>query len=226
MVDIAAQLAEIQERAGSAARRAGREPDALEIMAVTKTFPAEVVRGALEAGQILFGENKVQEAAEKIPLLPSKLRWHLIGHLQRNKVRKALPLFEAIHGIDSLKLAKYAAGVAAELGLHPGVYLQVNIGREDRKHGFHADELKGALEELLQLERLEVLGLMSLPPVETDPGKARRWFSEVRELRDALEQQGGVPLPGLSMGMSHDYELAIEEGATVVRVGSAVFGNR
>jgi pyridoxal phosphate enzyme (YggS family) len=226
MVDIAAQLAEIQERAGSAARRAGREPDALEIMAVTKTFPAEVVRGALEAGQILFGENKVQEAAEKIPLLPSKLRWHLIGHLQRNKVRKALPLFEAIHGIDSLKLAKYADGVAGELGLHPGVYLQVNIGREDSKHGFHADELKGALEELLQLKRLEVLGLMCLPPVETDPGKARRWFSEVRELRDALEQQGGVPLPGLSMGMSHDYELAIEEGATVVRVGSAVFGNR
>lgn len=225
-MDIAAQLAEIQERAGSAARRAGRDPGAVEVMAVSKTFPAEVVRGAVEAGQLLFGENKLQEAAEKIPLLPSQLRWHLIGHLQRNKVRKALPLFEAIHGIDSLKLAKYADHVAVELGLHPGVYLQVNIGREESKHGFHADDLKGALEELLQLERLEVRGLMCIPPVETDPGKSRHWFSEVRELRDALEQQGGVPLPGLSMGMSHDYELAIEEGATVVRVGSAVFGKR
>lgn len=225
-MEVAAQLAEIRERVVSAARRVDRDPEEVEVMVVSKTFPAERVRDAVEAGQVLLGENKVREAAEKIPLLPAALRWHLIGHLQRNKVRKALPLFEAIHSIDSLKLAKYADGIAAELALNPRVYLQVNIGGEESKHGFTGEELGGDLEALLELERLEVVGLMCLPPAEPEARNARRWFAEMRDLRDRLEERGGVPLPGLSMGMSHDYEIAIEEGATMVRVGSAVFGNR
>ncbi len=225
-MEVAAQLAEIRERVGSAARRAGRAPEEVEVMVVSKTFPAEVVREAVDAGQVMFGENKIQEALGKIPLLPSTLRWHLIGHMQRNKVRKALPAFEAIHSIDSVKLANYADGIASELGLSPRVYLQVNIGEEESKHGFSGEELDRALEALLQLERLEVTGLMCLPPAESDPRDSRRWFAALRALRDRLEARGGVPLPGLSMGMSGDFEIAIEEGATIVRVGSAVFGNR
>lgn len=223
MEEIAARLAEIRGRCEAAARRSGRAPDAAEVMVVSKTFAAGVVRQAVDAGQVLFGENKVQEAEEKIPSLPAGLRWHLIGHLQRNKVRKALPLFDAIHGLDSLRLARHLDKVAGELGVRPRVYLQVNIGEEESKHGFRAGEAAGVLEDLAGLGHLELEGLMCIPPAGPD---ARRWFAALRELRDDLELRGARRLPGLSMGMSHDYEEAIEEGATVVRVGSAVFGAR
>jgi pyridoxal phosphate enzyme (YggS family) len=221
--EIAANLAEIRERADGAARRAKRGPGEVEVMVVSKTFPAELVQGAVDAGHSLFGENKVQEAEGKIPGLDAGLRWHLIGHLQRNKIRKALPLFEAVHSLDSLKLAGAVDRVAGELGLRPQVYLQVNLGREESKHGFQDDALAAVLDDLLTLEHVGLVGLMCIPPAGPD---VRRWFSALRELRDDLEVRSGIKLPGLSMGMSHDYETAIEEGATMVRVGSAVFGPR
>lgn len=223
MGEIAGRLAEIRERAADAAKRSGRLPAEVEVMVVSKTFPAELVRSAVDAGHLLFGENKVQESEGKVPSLPPGLRWHLIGHLQRNKVRKALPLFEAIHSIDSLKLARYVNGVAGELGVRPQVYLQINLGGEERKHGFRPEELGTVLEGVLELAHLEPAGLMCIPPAGPD---ARRWFAALRELRDSLGERAGNNLPGLSMGMSHDYEVAIEEGATIVRVGSAVFGSR
>lgn len=223
MEEVAARLAEIRERAAAAAERSGRRPAEVEVMVVSKTFPAEVVRGAVDAGQVLFGENKVQEAAGKAPLLPGHLRWHLIGHLQRNKARKALGLFEAIHSLDSLRLARHLSGLAGDLGRRPQVYLEVNLGGEERKHGFSPDELGPALDEVLELGQLDLAGLMCIPPEGPD---ARRWFAALRELRDGLAARAGAKLPGLSMGMSHDYEAAIEEGATIVRVGSAVFGSR
>ena len=223
MGEIAARLAEIRERTDAAARRSGRSPEDVEGMVVSKTFPAEVVQGAVDAGHTLFGENKVQEAEGKIPCLAPGLRWHLIGHLQRNKARKALPLFEAIHSLESLKLARYLDGIAGELDMHPQVYLQVNLGEEESKHGFRASELAGLVDDMGRLKHLKLVGLMCIPPAGPD---GRRWFSSLRELRDDLEARSGVALPGLSMGMSHDFETAIEEGATIVRVGSAVFGVR
>jgi pyridoxal phosphate enzyme (YggS family) len=195
-------------------------------MVVSKTWPVSVVMGAVEAGHVLFGENKVQELCAKAPEMPAHLRWHFIGHLQRNKVRKVLPHVEAVHSIDSLKLARYCDRIAGELKLSPSVYLEVNLGGEESKHGFAPADLKEAIGELGALDQLSVEGLMCIPPAEKDEEKARRWFAKLRDLRDDLEREGGVPLPGLSMGMSHDYVVAIEEGSTIVRVGSAVFGPR
>ena len=223
MDEIAARLAGIRERAVAAVLRSGRDPSEVEVMVVSKTFPAEVVRGVVEAGQVLLGENKVQEALEKAPALGEGLRWHLIGQLQRNKVRKALPLFEAVHSVDSLKLARQIDRVAGELDLRPMVYLQVNVGAEESKGGFGTEEMVEVVDEIKSMAHLRVEGLMCIPPAGPD---ARRWFSTLRELRDGLQAGCGVPLPGLSMGMSHDFEVAIEEGATMVRVGSAVFGER
>ena len=226
MAEIATNLAEVRQRVAAAAQRAGREPDEVELLVVSKTWPAGIVREVVEAGQCALGENKVQEAEGKVPLLPGHVRWHLIGPLQRNKVRKALPLFEVLHGITSLKLAEAVNRVAGELGMYPKIYLQVNVGEEEGKSGFTGEVIRAELGKILALERLDVLGLMAIPPAEEDPDNARQWFVQLRELRDDLVEREGVPLSGLSMGMSHDYEVAIEEGATVVRVGSAIFGAR
>jgi pyridoxal phosphate enzyme (YggS family) len=216
----------LQERLESAARKAGRAPSEIELMAVSKNFPAPVIREVVDSGQLLFGENRVQEAESKIPDLPARLRWHLIGHLQSNKIRKALPLFEAIHSIDSLELATNVNRVAAELGLFPKVYLQANLAEEAAKYGFTENDLLIHLDDLLALDHLEILGLMTIPPVRPDPEDSRADFAELRELRDRLATRAGIPLDGLSMGMSDDFPIAIEEGATVVRVGSALFGSR
>ena len=226
MSDIAARLDLVRGKVAEALKRSGRTDGDVELLAVSKTWPAEVVGEAVAAGHKLFGENKVQEAEAKVPLLPADLAWHLVGPLQRNKVRKALPLFQTLHGVGSLKLAEAIERVAGELGCHPRIFLQINIGSEESKSGFLPDEIERDLEVLLNLERTEVLGLMTIPPREEDPSEIRRWFVQLRELRDKLEQVGGAPLPGLSMGMSHDYEIAIEEGSTIVRVGSAIFGPR
>ncbi|NNC90254.1 MAG: YggS family pyridoxal phosphate-dependent enzyme [Akkermansiaceae bacterium] len=226
MTEIASRLEEVRGRVADAARRSGRAPDEVELLVVSKTWPVDVIGEVVAAGHRLFGENKVQEAEEKIPRLASDLRWHFIGHLQRNKVRKVLPLVEAVHSIDSLKLANHANRVAEELGVHPDVYLDVNVGREGSKHGFNAEELRGELDALLGLDRLQVCGLMCIPPAAAEADDARKWFAALRALRDDLERRSGVPLPKLSMGMSHDYEVAIEEGSTIVRVGSAIFGPR
>ena len=226
MNDISQRLQAIRERIQTAAERCGRDPAAAELLAVSKTFPVEALQEAVAAGQLLFGENKVQEVMVKAPQLPASLQWHLIGHLQSNKVRKILPLAAAIHSIGSFSLARDVDRIAGELGLVPKVYLEVNLAAESSKHGFGIEELRSSLGELYALRRLEIQGLMCIPPYDEDPELSRPYFVRLRELRDELEKSGGAPLPRLSMGMSHDFEIAIAEGATIVRVGSAIFGER
>ncbi len=226
MPDISESLQAIRERITTAAARSGRDASSVELLAVSKTFPVEVIQEAVDAGQLLFGENKVQEVLAKAPQLPDKVQWHLIGHLQSNKVRKILPLVKAIHSIGSLDLAKDVDRIATEVGLYPKVYLEVNLAAESSKHGFTADTLRANLEKLYALRRLEIQGLMCIPPFDANPESSRPYFIQLRTLRDELEKLGGGPLPHLSMGMSHDFEVAIEEGATIVRVGSAIFGGR
>lgn len=226
MNDVAANLAFIHEQIRAACLRAGRQESDVTLIAVTKTFSADRVREAFEASQRDVGENRLQEAESKIPLLPSSLRWHYIGQLQRNKVRKVLPLFAMIHSIDSLRLAQYTNEVARELGLFPQVFLQINHAGEESKAGFSVEELRSSWESLLSLDRLEIVGLMTVPPAVDDAEQSRPWFAALRELRDDLARQTDVSLPYLSMGMSGDYPVAIEEGATHVRIGSAVFGTR
>ena len=226
MKTMSERLGEVRQRIAAACERVGRSPSGVELLAVSKTFPAESVREAVEAGQMLFGENRVQEALEKIPALPDSARWHLIGHLQRNKTRKILPLVEAVHSVDSLRLAEHIDHVAADLGLVSKIYLEVNIAGETSKHGFRPEDLRAEMESLLALPRLEILGLMAVPPIGPDAGASRPWFQALRALRDELSASHSVPLHGLSMGMSGDFEVAIEEGATIVRVGSSIFGHR
>lgn len=226
MTDIPDRLQAIHDRIATAAARSGRDAASIELLAVSKTFPAEMIQEAVDAGQLLFGENKVQEVLAKAPQLPEKVQWHLIGHLQSNKVRKVLPLVKFIHSIGSLDLAKDVDRIAGELGLYPKVYLEVNLAAESSKHGFTTDALRARLEDLYALRRLEIQGLMCIPPFDANPETSRPYFVQLRELRDELEKTGGGPLPLLSMGMSHDFEVAIEEGATIVRVGSAIFGGR
>ncbi len=226
MSETAHNLLEVRERIAAACKRAGRAPGSVELIAVSKTFPADAVREAVEAGQMVFGESRLQEALPKIDVLPGVLHWHFIGRVQRNKVRKILPVFGVIHAVDSLRLASYADEVARELGLFPKVFLQVNVAGEASKGGFEPDTLRAEWEALLALERVEILGLMCIPPAGPDAESARPWFSSLRGLRDGLAASSGVPLPFLSMGMSGDFEVAIEEGATHVRVGSSIFGKR
>ena len=223
MSDIGTNLEIVREQVAAAAVRSGRSVD---LLVVSKTWPAEVVREAVEAGQRLFGENRLQEGEEKIPALPDDLEWHFIGGLQRNKVRKVLPLFSVVHSLSSMKLVHHTDRIAGELGLKPKVYLEVNIGGEESKHGFTPPEIRESLEEILDLTNLSLQGLMCIPPRVESPEEARPWFAKVRKLQDELEARGGVNLPGLSMGMSGDFEVAIEEGSTIVRVGSAIFGPR
>ncbi len=223
---VAENLEAIRARIAAAAARTGRKPSDVELLAVSKTFPVETIREAVDAGQTLFGENKVQEALAKIPQLPSRLRWHLIGHLQSNKVRKILPHIECIHSIGSLDLARDIDRIAAELGLHPKIFLEVNLAAEASKHGFSPRALREQLDALYTLDRLFIQGLMCIPPFAPDAETSRPFFITLRTLRDELEKTGGAPLPKLSMGMSHDFEVAIEEGSTIVRVGSAIFGGR
>lgn len=226
MSEIAARLEQIRERMTAACARAGRDSKSVELVAVSKTKPAELIQEAVDAGQSLFGENRVQEVLLKKPLLPARLRWHLIGPLQSNKVRKILPLVEMIEAVDSLDIARDINRIAAELGLHPKVLLEINVATESSKHGFSADRIRSQLEELYALDRLYIQGLMCIPPFDPSPEASRKYFIQLRTLREELEKLGGAPLPVLSMGMSHDFETAIEEGATLVRVGTAIFGGR
>ena len=226
MSEITTNLSEILERIESTCKRVGRPGGCVELVAVSKTFPPESIREASESGQLVFGESKLQEAESKIALLPSSLHWHFIGRVQRNKVRRILQNFEVIHAIDSLRIASYANDVARELGLFPKVFLQVNLGDELSKGGFQQEILRSEMDGLLKLDRLEIIGLMCIPPAEVHLESSRHWFAMLRELRDSLECEFGAKLPGLSMGMSADFEIAIEEGATHVRVGSVIFGKR
>ncbi|MFP6872459.1 MAG: YggS family pyridoxal phosphate-dependent enzyme [Verrucomicrobiales bacterium] len=216
----------VKERITGAAESSGRDPSGIELIAVSKTWPADTIAELAECGHDLFGENRVQELEAKVPALPARLRWHFIGHLQKNKIRKVLPVVETIHSVDSSDLAGRINRIAADLGLFPKIYLQVNTAGEAGKFGFSADEIRKEFDALLELERIEIIGLMAIPPLTSDPEATRREFTALRELRDELTAHSGLPLTGLSMGMSHDYEIAIEEGSTAVRVGSSIFGTR
>ena len=225
-MSIADNLTRVRAELAGAARAAGRDPDSVTLVAVSKTWPASDVAEALAAGQRVFGENKVQEMLAKIPEAPAGLEWHLIGHLQSNKVRKVLPVCALIHSVDSLGLARDLSRVAGELGLIARVLLQVNVASDEAKFGFPVGVVKAAFAEILTLPHLEVRGLMTVPPFDEDLERVRPQFAALRRLREELEKDHGVSLPELSMGMSHDCRIAIEEGATMVRVGSAIFGRR
>ena len=226
MADIAENLERVRKQIVAASKKSGRNVDDLELVAISKTHDAVKVREAIEAGQTLFGESRVQEARVKIPELPSNLRWHFVGHLQKNKIRHALPLFELIHSVDSLALAQDINRIAEEDGLHPRVLLEVNVAGEGSKFGFTPDKLREDLENLLALPRLSILGLMTIPPIADEAEASRKYFVELRELRDRLQTEFHVDLAQLSMGMTQDFAIAIEEGATLVRVGTAIFGKR
>lgn len=226
MSTVAENLARVRGQIAAACAKSRRTVEEVELVAVTKTHPADRVREAIEAGQTLFGESKVQEARAKIPELPSSARWHFIGHLQKNKIRHALPLFELFHSVDSVELATAINRVADENGLRPRVLLEVNVAGEGTKFGFKPEDLRDQLEQLLALDRLTVEGLMTILPLAPEAEASRKYFATLRDLRDALENAGAIKLQQLSMGMSDDFVVAIEEGATLVRVGTAIFGRR
>ena len=226
MVSIAENLERVREQITQAAAKAGRAVNEIELVAITKTHPAEKVREAVEAGHTVFGESRVQEARAKIPELPSNLRWHFVGHLQKNKIRNALPLFELFHGVDSLALAQEMNRIAAEDGERPRLLLEVNVAGEGSKFGFKAGTLRAEIGSLLALPRLSIEGLMCIPPLAEEAEASRKFFVQLRELRDSLEKEFDVNFPHLSMGMTQDYWIAVEEGATLVRVGTAIFGER
>jgi hypothetical protein len=226
MMSLAERLIEVQTVIAGAAAHAGRGADEIELVAVSKTHPPEAIVEAIEAGQLLFGESRVQEARAKIPLLPGRARWHFIGHLQRNKIRHALPLFELFHGIDSLEIARDFNRIADEAGVFPRLLLEVNVAGEASKFGFSPEKLCAQIEELLALDRLQIEGLMTIAPFAPEAESSRPHFVALRELRDRLQTEHRLPLPRLSMGMSGDYAVAVEEGATLVRVGTAIFGTR
>jgi len=226
MASIAENLERVREQIAEAARKSNRSVDDVELVAVSKTHDATKVREAIEAEQSLFGESRVQEARVKIPELPSNLRWHFVGHLQKNKIRHALPLFELIHSVDSRALAQEINRIAEEDGLHPRVLLEVNVAGEGSKFGFTPEKLREDLENLLALPRLSILGLMTIPPIAEEAEASRKYFVQLRELRDRLQTEFHVDLAQLSMGMTQDFAIAVEEGATLVRVGTAIFGER
>jgi pyridoxal phosphate enzyme (YggS family) len=224
---LAARVAEVRERIERAKERAGRT-DAVTLVAVTKTHPPEVVRAAIAAGVADVGENRVQEMEEKVAEVGrGAVRWHLIGHLQRNKAAKALPLFDLLHSLDSVRLAEALSAAAAKTGTTVRALAQVNASGEETKGGFEPEELADALGRITVLPGIEVVGLMTMAPFTDDEGVIRRAFRKTRELaEEAARQLPGFRAEHLSMGMSNDYEIAVEEGATLVRVGSSIFGER
>jgi PLP dependent protein len=228
-MSISSRLAEVRERIDAAARSAGRDPTSVRLVAVSKTFPIDAVREAYAAGQRDFGENKVQEALQKINVATDlPIRWHLLGHLQANKVRKAAPAFALIQSVDSVELIGRIDRVAEETGHAPELLIQVDLAREATKFGAPVGEVPGMFEAAAACRAVTVVGLMTLPPVADTPEDARPWFRQLRDLRDGW-LASGVPasmLRELSMGMSGDFEVAVQEGATIVRVGTAIFGSR
>jgi hypothetical protein len=227
--EVATSLAAVRERLARSVERSGRSPSSVRLVAVSKTRPAEDVRAAFEAGQTEFGENRVQEALEKIGATSDiPITWHLVGHLQSNKARRAAGGFAWIHSIGSVDLLTRVDAAAAEAGRRPELLLQVDLAGEPTKHGAPADAWLALGEAASACRAARVVGLMLLPPFFPDPEDARPYFRRLREIRDELETRGVAPgmLRELSMGMSHDFEIAVEEGATLVRVGTAIFGER
>jgi PLP dependent protein len=224
--EIVGNLERVRSQIADAAKKSRRSLGDIELVAISKTHEAEKIRAALDAGQQLFGESRVQEARAKIPALPSAARWHFVGRLQKNKIRHALPLFELFHSVDSVELAREMNRIAEEEGLHPRVLLEVNVAGEGSKIGFAPDSLRAEMDQLLDLPRLTIEGLMTIPPLAPEAEASRQYFSALRDLRDQFAAQFQIRLPQLSMGMSSDFPVAIEEGATLVRVGTAIFGKR
>jgi pyridoxal phosphate enzyme (YggS family) len=223
------RLTGVRDRIAHAARRSGRDPSSVRLIAVSKTFPTEYIRAAYDSGQTEFGENKVQEGLQKIQQTsPLPLRWHLIGHLQSNKARKAAAVFDVIHSIDSASLLQKVDEAAAAAGRQLDVLIQVDLAGEPTKHGAPPDTVARIVEAAGACRSVRLTGLMTLPPAADAPEDARPYFAALRELRDRLIAGGAEPamLAELSMGMSQDVEVAVEEGATMVRVGSAIFGVR
>jgi len=229
---VAANLGEIRERVAQAARRAGRAPDEVALMAVSKLQPVDAILEAIEAGQRLFGENRVQEFASKREQMGERAaaaRFHLIGHLQSNKAARAAELFGAVDSVDTLRLAEKLNAERARRAAGPlEILVEVNIGGEEAKAGLapECDELREILRAQQRLSHLVIRGLMTVPPATEEPEGARLYFRRLRQLRDRLREESGLELAELSMGMSHDFEVAIEEGSTCVRVGTAIFGAR
>ena len=226
MSELQENLTRIRSRIDQACERSGRQLDSVRLMAVSKNQPPERVAEAASAGLTLFGENRIQDAKVKIPLCPGQLEWHFIGHLQSNKSRDAVSLFQVVQGMDSLALAEELQKQALKQARSLPILLEVNIAGESSKFGWNPDRLLAELLQLNALNRLEVHGLMTIAPYAVDPEQVRPIFRRLRELRDRCTDLLGAPLPVLSMGMSGDLEVAIEEGATLVRVGTALFGER
>ena len=229
LVLISENLISVKSRIAEAAKAAGREPNDIRLLAVSKTVSQEKIIEAEIAGTDLFGENKVQEAIKKIGELGTeKFHWHFIGHLQKNKVKNIIGRFELIHSVDSIEVAELIHNGSIKDGLKTNILIQVNISGEDSKSGIAPDDLEEVLSGVSKYEGVNVLGLMTIPPFDSDPEKSRPYFSQLRGLRDSMQARGieNISLQELSMGMSNDYMIAIEEGATIVRVGSAIFGAR
>jgi PLP dependent protein len=226
---ISRRLQQIRERIVAAARSAGRDPGSVQLIAVSKTFPVHLIRDAWAAGQRDFGENRVQEGLQKIgETTDLEIRWHLLGHLQTNKARKAGPAFAMIHGVDSIELMERLDASAVESQCTPELLIQVDLAGEATKHGVPPGEVPRLLDAAAACRAARVVGLMTLPPIPETPEDARPYFRRLRDLRDEWVQSG-VPasmLHELSMGMSGDFEVAVQEGATLVRVGTAIFGSR
>jgi len=227
--DIAGNLADVRRRLMAAAVRSGRNAADITLVAVSKTFPAELVREAAAAGQAHFGENRVQEGLEKVAAVADlPLEWHLIGHLQSNKARKAAAAFAWIHSIDSVELLKKVDAGAVDAGKAPRVLIQVDLARESTKFGAEESAIADLARAAVECQAVVLSGLMIVPPIPENSEESRPWFRRLRELRDALVASG-IPaknLAHLSMGMSHDFDVAVDEGATMVRVGTAIFGGR
>jgi pyridoxal phosphate enzyme (YggS family) len=225
---VASNLTEIRRKITEACQRCGRNAEEITILGASKSQPMERLIWAWEAGLRVFGENRVQEAQSKMPLLPAATEWHLIGPLQSNKAKKAVPLFRTIHSVDRPKIAWALDREATRLGRSLQAFVEVNLAAEATKHGFLPTDLPARLEPLTALETLQIVGFMAIPPFEPDPEGARDWFRQLRRLRDELcARPEWGKCPGLlSMGMSHDYPIAVEEGATHVRIGTSLFGPR
>jgi PLP dependent protein len=228
MGTVADNLSAVKERIAKAAGRVGRDPEGVTLVAVTKTMPVERIREAIDAGQRVFGENRVQEAQAKIKALGREVQWHLIGHLQRNKVKVVCDLFDLIESVDSLPLAQDLNARATRHGLVMPILIQVNIGDETTKSGVPVSEASALVQQIAALSHVRIRGLMCVPPAVEIAEHARPYFVELRTLAEQIGREciPTVSMSELSMGMSHDFDIAIEEGATMVRVGSAIFGAR
>lgn len=219
------RLLRVQDRIHAAASRAGRDASSVTLVAVSKAIPVDLIRQAVEAGVTILGENRVQEARDKIAALPGVSRWHLVGHLQTNKAKLAVQLFELIHSVDSLKLAQALDRHGEDLARPVRCLIEVNLGGEESKSGMTEDGVRPLLEAATDFRHLRVEGLMALPPFFPGAEQVRPYFRRLRILRDKLQAEG-FPVAELSMGMTHDFEVAVEEGASLVRIGTAIFGAR